>query len=46
MNTWEWESMQGSAEQALRILVHPAYSYEMRMAIALTFIAIEERKEA
>jgi len=36
-----WSSMAANAEQAARILLCPEYSYEVQMAIAFTFLAIE-----
>ena len=37
----DFEHMAANAEQAARILLCPLYSYEMQMAIAFTFLAIE-----
>jgi hypothetical protein len=36
-----WELMRLQADQSARILLDSAYTYEMQMAIALSFIAIE-----
>ena len=39
-----FEHLRANATQAARILLSPFYPYEVQMAIAFTFIAIEENK--